>query len=171
MRLYLSSLSSHLILCKFYVHSSDTNPDIHDDWESNSEQREADGLPHQPYIRFDPHKLSVHEYCFKFNIPETWLKKTFVIPHSRKPMVIGEETYCFQYDRETKCQSAEWRLIYRAWSRYLKPGSWHLLDDNARADRLILLTVETSRKLKARRFSYERLYWDIAPNVWYSFPF
>lgn len=57
--------------------------------------------------QFIPHKLIDDQTCRIQHLKDT-IKETKVVWSFLYTIVAGDETWCFQYDLETKYQSAEW---------------------------------------------------------------
>ncbi|KAG5339945.1 SETMR methyltransferase, partial [Acromyrmex charruanus] len=96
--------------------------------------------------KFVPHTLRSDQKSARINYSRDIVAAAENNPNFLKSIVTGDETWCFQYDPETKHQSAEWksknspqakkvrkRLMGRIHIRpeYRDPEDWSLLHDNA----------------------------------------
>jgi histone-lysine N-methyltransferase SETMAR len=59
--------------------------------------------------RFVPHKLTDAEKALRIQHSKDIIKEAKNDPNFLFNIVTGDETWCFQYDPETKRQSAEWK--------------------------------------------------------------
>ena len=59
--------------------------------------------------KFVPHKLTDYQKSLRIQHCKDLIKESKKDPNFKYSIVTGDETWCFQYDPETKRQSAEWK--------------------------------------------------------------